>query len=370
MAKRGLNIYKRKDGRWEGRFIKDRINGKYVYGYVLGKSYTETKERLITSRTKWANDVSEALQNKTKLRTLGNEWLKKAEAFLKESTVAKYNEYCERYIWDVLGDYDISDITNANLTQFFYDLTTSGGANGNGLQRSTVTSVSGILRNIRNYAKNMGYTVNYRVECVELKPKRCEKRVFDVDEQVRLSVYLLNNMNRINLGIYLSLYTGIRLGELCALRWEDISLTERKMVISRTMQRIHHRSRETNKTKIVITSPKSESSKRVIPLTDALCEKLQPFYCEHGYLLTGDDTKFIEPRRMQYRFKTVLEECCIKDANFHALRHTFATQSMANGFDVKCLSEILGHSGVNITLGNYVHPSLETKRANMIKVGT
>ena len=132
------------------------------------------------------------------------------------------------------------------------------------------------------------------------------------------------------------------------------------------MQRI--RIEGSTKTKIVVTSPKSDCSVRVIPLTDGICAILMGGYKSGAFLLTGDTEKSIEPRTMQNRFKSILAACNIDDANFHALRHTFATRCVEAGFETKCLSEILGHASVNITLNRYVHPTMAMKRENMAKL--
>ena len=363
MAKRGLNIYKRKDGRWEGRFIKERrTDGKYKYGYVFADTYGETKHKLIERKNAWASSISEVTASKAKLRVVGKEWLDNSATFLKESTIAKYRDYFNGYIVNALGDCNIGNITNGDLTEFCRNIMSD-----KGLCQSTMLSILGVLNGIKKYAENNGLTVNYVTDCVNFKVTRSDRRVLSSNERLKLIKYLENHMTRRNLGIYVALYTGIRLGELCALRWEDISLIEKKMHIRRTMQRIRCDDDEPTKTKIVITPPKSECSKRTIPLLTDLCRRMKVFYNPDSYVLTGEDETYIEPRLMQYYFKNVLDACGIEDANFHALRHTFATRSVANGVDVKCLSEILGHSSVTVTLSNYVHPSMETKRKNMVK---
>lgn len=164
----------------------------------------------------------------------------------------------------------------------------------------------------------------------------------------------------------LSLFTGIRVGEICALRWEDISFSEQTIYVHQTMQRLQDRSNSTNKTKIVITTPKSACSIRTIPLPEELLPILEAHRTTStGYLLTNSDQNYIEPRTMQNRFKKALQICSIENANYHSLRHTFATRCIELGFDIKSLSEILGHASVNITLNRYVHPSLELKKENM-----
>ena len=123
------------------------------------------------------------------------------------------------------------------------------------------------------------------------------------------------------------------------------------------------------KTQIVITDPKSYSSIRTIPLPDFIMELLKKFQgSDNEYFLTGESERFIEPRTMQNHFKLYIKEAAIDNANFHSLRHTFATRCVELGFDIKTLSEILGHSSVKITLDKYVHSSFEQKRANMNKL--
>ena len=174
-----------------------------------------------------------------------------------------------------------------------------------------------------------------------------------------------------NIGILVCLFTGLRVGEICALRWEDISISDKTIHVHHTLQRIQNRSGEGAKTRIVITTPKSRCSIRLIPIPDALI-RLLVLYREtsSGYFLTNNKNKYVEPRIMQNHFKKVLKENAIAPANYHALRHTFATRCIEVGFDIKSLSEILGHASVNITMNRYVHPSMELKKENMQKLSS
>jgi integrase len=203
------------------------------------------------------------------------------------------------------------------------------------------------------------------------KERPSKMRVLSDDEQAILEKFLCTDMDESKLGIFVCLYTGIRIGEVCSMLWSDFSLEKGVLNVSRTMQRIQNLETESSeKTKVVTTDPKSDFSVRTIPLPDCLLEKLKQFNpaLQGTYLLTGEAGRFIEPRTYQYRFKSYLLKCGITDANFHALRHTFSTRCVALGFDLKSLSEILGHANVNITLNRYVHPTLEMKRSNMNKL--
>lgn len=154
------------------------------------------------------------------------------------------------------------------------------------------------------------------------------------------------------------------MGELCALRWEDISLVDHTIYIHKTMQRIKNRGEAVAKTKIIVDEPKSSCSNRLIPIPQVIIAILEAMPSKSGYFLTGTEQQ-IEPRIMQNQFKRILEKCHIEHANFHALRHTFATRCIELKFDPESLSEILGHANVAITTNRYVHPSMDLKRDQM-----
>jgi integrase len=184
-------------------------------------------------------------------------------------------------------------------------------------------------------------------------------RVLSVDEQRALTKYLNDNTDVYKFGILLALYTGMRIGELCALQWEDI--TDNHIQINKTLMRIKT---DNCKTEIKIGTPKSESSKRFIPTPQCLLPLINKFR-KNGYVLSTEKLEFTEPRLLQIKFKNIITKCQIENINFHALRHTFATRCVEAGVDVKTLSEILGHSDVKTTLNRYVHSSFELKQKSM-----
>ena len=149
-------------------------------------------------------------------------------------------------------------------------------------------------------------------------------------------------------------------------------MEEKTIFVHQTMQRLQINGKDSEngkKTRVLISTPKSSCSIRKIPIPNEIFEMLKKVRTvPEAFLLTGVSSKYIEPRTLQYYFKNVLKECGIEDANFHVLRHTFATRCIEVGFDIKSLSEILGHANVNITLNCYVHPSMELKRENMSKL--
>ena len=199
-----------------------------------------------------------------------------------------------------------------------------------------------------------------------MKKKKREVNVIPGGVISRLEEILLSSDDRISLGILLTLHTGIRNGELCGLRWGDFDFSSGTIRICRTVERIKDLTPlAERKTKVVITEPKTESSKREIPLPKTLCLYLRSHSgATDEYLLTGTD-KPSEPHTLYVRYERFLRRNGFESYTFHAIRHTFATRGIASGFDAKSLSEILGHSDVTTTLRCYVHPSMDEKRNQM-----
>lgn len=243
--------------------------------------------------------------------------------------------------------------------------------NSGGLSPKTVTDILTIIKSTIEYARYKELPVICNLSKLSIKKKEKEMRVFTPSEQESLIGTLTNDMDHSKFGVLLSLYTGIRVGELCALQWEDFDLAHSKLKIRKTMQRIQDLGNgSVSKTKIVITEPKSQCSIREIPLPLFIVDVAKKFASNpKAYILTGTD-RYIEPRTMQNRFKSYVKECNVEPANFHVLRHTFATRCVEVGFEVKSLSEVLGHANVNITLNRYVHSSFELKHSNMNKLAS
>ena len=242
----------------------------------------------------------------------------------------------------------------------------TGGAKGKGLAPKTVNSILSLLRNILEFAAREKGIPIADTKDISVKQPQKPMRILSRAEQQRLSEYLRENLTPCNMGILLCLYTGLRIGEICALTWTDILIEEQCLYIHQTMQRVQVEGNTEKKTEVVILPPKNDCSIRRIPIPDEIKQLLLSTQKQNkAYLLTGMVHSYMEPRNMENRFKSVTRECNIRDVNFHALRHTFATRCVELGFDVKSLSEILGHASVNITMNRYVHPSMELKQKNM-----
>ena len=276
----------------------------------------------------------------------------------------------KNYIIPTFGKFNLSDINNEDIISFSNKLLTEG-RNGQKLSPKSVSDILSRMKSIRRFALIRGYEVNYVPNAVEIPLRQGQIKVLTSTEENKLLRYLKSHFDLTALGILLSLFTGLRIGELCALKWSDFSFADKEFHVRRTMQRLHNLDEDTErKTFIEIDTPKTQSSLRKIPIPAELMKYLKSAYVEDAYVLSGSKDKFIEPRTMENRFKSILKKCGIEKINFHVLRHSFATKCVELGFDIKSLSEILGHANVNITLNRYVHPSMKLKHANMNKLNS
>ncbi|MBE6911158.1 MAG: site-specific integrase [Ruminococcaceae bacterium] len=369
MPRKGENIYKRKDGRWEGRYIKEYdLENKAKYASVYAHSYLEAKSKLIKAKNNCI-DLKPKIQGST-LRSYADKWLMNIEPQIKRSTFVKYTNTINNHISPFIGNMRIKDITTDVIKNYVFKKLNNGNiTTEKGLSPKTVKDIISVIKLILNYAEEHGETAVCNFKQINIKSSIIPGLDITKTSQEQLTKYLLKEIDYTKLGILLCLYTGIRIGELCAIRYEDISVKERIIRITKTMQRLQTFADSNKKTEIVITEPKSFSSLREIPIPDFIMDIILTFdFKENAYILTGKSDKFVEPRTLEYRFKACLKACGVEDYKFHQLRHRFASQCVELGFDIKSLSEILGHASVNITLNRYVHSSMELKRANMNKL--
>ena len=372
MPRTGSNIYKRKDGRWEGRYPKGRkSNGKIIYGYVYAKTYTELKKRLSTISQEHPK-VEPPTPTKI-VSYVAEQWLSMMTLKVKPSTFASYDAVVKIHILPELGNIEIRRLNTASINDFTQAKLQHGRKNkvGGELSPNTVCDILSILKGILDYA----YSEKLIENPVRITyPKHQEKtmRVLSHAEQSVLKQVLLTDTTIYKAGILLCLYTGLRVGEVCGLRWQDFSPNFDKLSVCRSMRRINDISKDgKSKTKIIIDTPKSKTSIRDIPIPKFMVPILKQFCVSDNkerYFLSTSESKLTEPRTMQNHFKRVIKEAKISDANFHCLRHTFTTACIEANLDVKSISEMLGHSNVNITLNRYTHSSFEQKRKCMNKL--
>ena len=352
--KRGTT-YQRKDGRWECRVSMGNVNGKRMYKSFYGSTVQEAEYKMMISMQ--TEQPQNALTEMT-VRELAAEWFYVTKNRIKESTAANYRMKLDKHILPAFGEKNYSMLTAKDIYAFIERKMKSG------LSARYIADIIVLMKSIYRYACREYAVRNVLDSIIMPKRQRKEVRVLTKEEQRRLSAYLNTNRDLVTLGIAISLYTGLRIGELCALQWKDIDIRNKTITVCKTIQRIQSTNGK-RRTKVVITEPKSANSNRTIPIPDCLISLISQFIGVPTTFVLSGNNKPVEPRTMQNRFKRVLDNANLPSINYHSLRHAFATGALEIGFDIKTLSEILGHSSVEVTLNRYIHSSMDRKRACM-----
>ncbi len=284
-------------------------------------------------------------------------WLKIKKGEIKEQSYIKYNNFINLYICPYLGNKNFRLLNTKHIINFFNQEKIAN------LSLSTKRTLIFIIKSSFNFCVKNKLRKNIDLSELNFKKPKSKVIYFTKNEQYKLEKYLKESKDIRKLGILICLYTGIRLGEICGLKWKDIDFSNNSISINRTVQRIKNNDiNARNKTKKIVSSPKSESSIRTIPLPNFLLEELKEYKSNpENYILT-DSKVFKDTRVYEKYLECTLKKCNIRCLNFHTLRHTFATRSIESGMDIKTLSEILGHSSYHITLDVYVHSTLDQKR--------
>lgn len=301
-----------------------------------------------------------------------DEWLDQNRSSVTESTYAKYYNLIERHIRPSLGQFEISKLSTQQLSDYVRQKLLTGRLDqSSGLSKKTVQDLLSVIRSVLKYAESKEYTVSCDIDQISVEKEPVQLRILTKAEQVLLESSLWREPDSSKVGVLLSLYTGIRIGELCALRWNNIDLTNATLRVRHTLQRIQNiDAKGGRKTKIIIARPNSACTLRDIPLPTFLCKILKDYvpHTSGAYFLTGRIDKFIEPRTYQNRFKEYVVQAGIQSVPFSALRDTFAMRCLESGFDLQTLSEILGHANASVTAARYLHLTYDTKRDQMNKL--
>lgn len=347
--------YQRKDGRWECRLSMGSMNGKRIYKSFYGNTAQEAEYRMMVFAQA---EQSSPIVTEMTVRELASEWLYVTQNRIKESTGANYRMKLDKHILPAFGDKNCSMLTAKDIYSFIERKMRSG------LSARYVADIIVLFKSIFRYACREYAIRNVLDSIIMPKSKKNEVKVFSKEQQRTLSAYLNSSRDLTTLGIAISLYTGLRIGELCALQWQDIDIKNKTLTVRKTIQRIQVIGGK-KKTKVVITEPKSSNSMRTIPIPDCLISMIAQFVSSPDAFVLSSNNRPVEPRTMQNRFKRVLDNAKLPSINYHSLRHAFATGAIEIGFDIKTLSEILGHSSVEVTLNRYIHSSMDRKRTCM-----
>ena len=358
MSRHGDSVYHRKDGYWEARYVKEIDSfGNKKYGSVYAKTCREAKEKRQGIMDNILLYQTPSGPRNITVNQLAREWLYINQHRVKISSLQRYQGFWHNHIEKTIGTRTALSCTTMAIHEFALERLNTG------LSPVSVNAILVFLHSCFKYGHRQ-----YKLpmpDFIYFPKDRKEMRVFSREEQQRLEAYLLEDIDIYKFGVLLTLYTGLRIGELCALQWKDIDANG--ITIRKTMQRLQKISGFGSE--VVLGSPKTKTSARIIPLPRFLNSYVENFKQGRDpmdYILSTDKRPVAEPRFMQNKFKKYMQDVEIEGATFHTLRHSFATRCVDSyNFEIKTLSELLGHSTIEMTLNKYVHSSIELKRSNM-----
>lgn len=295
------------------------------------------------------------------------QWMERKKYFVKESTYANYSVVMMNHLIPAFGRYGLQEITSNVVQEQIFSWMKTGKMNKKGgLSEKTIKDMVVILKNcLRDWSEVASQNYNEIHVKFPNAARREKNRILSKEEVKYMMERIFEENSYEALGYAISLYTGMRIGEVCALQWKDIDLENKLVHVSKTMQRIYVKDFDGDSTsKVIITSPKSVKSIRELPVSKSLYGLLKKLSCveQENYVVTGTK-KFLEPRAYRKHYEAFLKRNRIRHVCFHELRHTFATCCIESGADCKVVSELLGHASVDLTLNLYVHPRMEDKRA-------
>lgn len=365
----------------------------WVYQYKIdGKRKTKRFQRKADARAFIDSLVTSQKQSslsstgRTEVLTVGewmDRWLEKyAKPAIKLSTYCSYEQYVRGHIKPLLGAKYLNTLTAEDLQDFFNDRAKNGNLKGKGgLSPKTLTNLRNMLHLAFSQAVKNKLIQENLVESVVLPKVRAqEMRVLSREEQDRLILAARRAPEPAAFGIIFDLFTGLRIGELCGLRWENVDMERRAFKVCEIRNRLPNfdPSIETSTSVHTVKSTKTDNSRRTVYIMDGLFQDLleyraiqmsiiakYPAYNLGGYVFCQENGQPYEPRTYQDLFKRCVRQAGIADANFHSLRHTFATRALEQGMDVVTLSRLLGHANPSITLDKYGHAMDDHKRLSV-----
>ena len=282
---------------------------------------------------------------------------------MKKSTYAAYQLLIQNHIKPYFGD--LYEVNEEKVQQFVFDKLDAG------LSEKTIRDIIIVLKMILKFGIKNGYLEYAQIDAKF--PSKQEKKDLDVlskADQKKFMEHLRNNFTFKNLGIFICLSTGMRIGEICGLRWCDVDTVEGVIKVRHTLQRIYIIEGETRHTELLLDTPKTANSVRDIPMSSELLKMLKSLnkVVNENYYVISNDIKPIEPRTYRNYYKKLCKQLDIPELKFHGLRHSFATRCIESKADYKTVSVLLGHSNISTTLNLYVHPNKEQKKKTIDKM--
>ena len=369
MPRRGDNIRKRKDGRWEARYPNpNREAGESKYCSVYGRTYQEVKEK--RDRIIQLQNSAPQIGSIRCFKEIIAAWQDSNRIRLKESSVSRYQNLIDAHIMPELGNCRMDRLNATTLNSFIGRKLKKGRLDGKGgLSPSYVRSIALVIDAAIKYGASEKLCSPLQSAITKPTVAKQEISVLSRATQAQLEKTLLTDMTEEKLLIYITLYTGLRIGEVLALRWEDMDWSNKILYVRHTVTRVWYEDDGKKYSVLIVAAPKTETSLRLIPICSKLFDILSKFpYKKGAGFILARKGNFVSPRTFEYRYKKILKEGGIEQINYHTLRHTFATRCIESDVDIKSLSEVLGHADSSITLNTYVHSSIELKRTQLEKI--
>lgn len=297
------------------------------------------------------------------INQITEEWKEEKKKYVKKSTYAAYQLLIQNHIKPYFGD--LYEVNEEKVQQFVFDKLDAG------LSEKTIRDIIIVLKMILKFGIKNGYLEYVQIDAKF--PSKQEKKDLDVlskADQKKFMEHLRNNFTFKNLGIFICLSTGMRIGEICGLRWCDVDTVEGVIKVRHTLQRIYIIEGETRHTELLLDTPKTANSVRDIPMSSELLKMLKSLnkVVNENYYVISNDIKPIEPRTYRNYYKKLCKQLDIPELKFHGLRHSFATRCIESKADYKIVSVLLGHSNISTTLNLYVHPNKEQKKKTIDKM--
>lgn len=297
------------------------------------------------------------------INQITEEWKEEKKKYVKKSTYAAYQLLIQNHIKPYFGD--LYEVNEEKVQQFVFDKLDAG------LSEKTIRDIIIVLKMILKFGIKNGYLEYVQIDAKF--PSKQEKKNLDVlskADQKKFMEHLRNNFTFKNLGIFICLSTGMRIGEICGLRWCDVDTAEGVIKVRHTLQRIYIIEGETRHTELLLDTPKTTNSVRDIPMSSELLKMLKSLnkVVNENYYVISNDIKPIEPRTYRNYYKKLCKQLDIPELKFHGLRHSFATRCIESKADYKTVSVLLGHSNISTTLNLYVHPNKEQKKKTIDKM--
>lgn len=356
--RRGENIYYRKDGRWEGRYIKGKkANGKTKYGSVYGKTFQEVRLKLYPLKAKYQAIRNNQGDSSMSFLEWGSYWLKEIQSEVKQSTYSNYHYKLDHYVFPEIGDCSLNELNELVAQKLFQRLKQKQ------LKLSTIRAIFRIINQTMNHAIRKKYIKENPFLLIKFpRVSRTKHHALTKKEQKSLETIAIEEKKGKGLPTLLALHAGLRIGEIAALKWQDIDFEDNHIRICSTYQRVISHGNLYRKTKLLYSRTKTESSERTIPLSDTLKKKL----LEHqkntnGLFVCSNCDQPSEPRLLTYHFHRLRDKAQLEGVHFHQLRHTFATRCVESNGDIVSISALMGHSSSKMTLDTYADALMDQR---------